>query len=96
MTGDKIKASFLNLSLVTRRLSLFFCCVLDSFYDVLVAGAATQVSFEAVTNLFLRGMRIALDQLRGGHNHSGRAVAALQAVTLPETFLHGMQVAVAG
>src|SRR5205085_7710228 len=51
--------------------------VLDGLDDVLVAGAAAQVSIEAVAYLFARGRRVAFEQLRGGHDHAGRAVAAL-------------------
>src|SRR5205085_5069096 len=51
--------------------------------------------FKAVTNFILRGIWVALKKLRGGQNHAGRAVAALQAVSFPETFLHRVKLAVA-
>ena len=39
---------------------------------------------------------MALQKLHTGHDHTGRAVAALQAVAFPETFLYGVQLPVAG
>src|SRR5205085_3782833 len=75
-------------------LSSVLCCILDGFDDVLVAGAATEIAFEAVAYLFARRAGIAFEQLRGAHDHAGRAIAALQAVTFPEALLHGMKFAV--
>src|SRR2546423_13790861 len=63
---------------------------------MLVACAAAQVSFEAVAYLFARWRGVSFEQLRGGDDHAGRAVAALKAVSLPEAFLDGMQFAVCG
>src|SRR5205085_54758 len=82
------------LSLVTRHMSLIFRCVLDSFDDMLVAGAAAEIAFEAVAYLFARRAGISFEQLRGRHDHAGRAIAALQAVAFPEALLHGMKLAV--
>src|SRR2546423_15699159 len=61
---------------------------------MLIAGAPAEISFQAVTNFFTRRMRIAIDDLRRGHDHSGRAIAALQSMLLPEAFLHRMQFAI--
>jgi hypothetical protein len=70
--------------------------VLNRFDDVLVAGAAAQIPFEPVANLVHAGIGIPIEYLRGGHDHSRRAVTALQTVLLPESFLHGMQISVCG
>src|SRR5579863_59776 len=48
--------------------------------DVLVAGAAAQIAFKPLADLFVAGIGIALDDLFGGHDHSGSAETALQAV----------------
>ena len=60
--------------------------------DVLVAGAAAQIAFQ----LFADGVvgeivALAMDDVDRGHDHAGRAEAALQAVMLAEGFLHRMQ-----
>ena len=68
--------------------------VLDCFDDVLVAGAATEIAIETVTDLFARRIGVALEQLRRSDDHSGCAVPALQSVSFPESFLHRMQFAV--
>ena len=61
--------------------------------NVLVASAAAQVSLQPPADLFLARVRIALQNLGCGHDHGGRALAALQAVMLPERLLHRMQLA---
>src|SRR5579871_766881 len=63
----------------------------DRLDDVVVAGAAADIAFE----LFADGVLVELVALAAhdvdrGHDHSGRAVAALQAVILAERFLHRM------
>src|SRR5262245_18630973 len=62
--------------------------------NVLVAGASAQIAFQAVTDLVRAGVRIALQDLSRGHDHSGRAIAALQAMVLPEALLNRVQFAV--
>src|SRR5215469_8694419 len=63
---------------------------------MLVSRASAEISFQAVPDLFGAGVRIALQDLRGRHDHARRAIAALQAVMLPESLLDGMQFAVLG
>src|SRR5262245_65776294 len=46
--------------------------------DVLVAGAATEIAFQPVTDLLFGGARIILEQSARGHNHSGRAIRAVE------------------
>src|SRR5258708_40259919 len=64
--------------------------------DVLVAGAAAEVAFDAVPDLRFGGVRIALEDLFRGHDHAGSAKSALRAVLVPEGFLHGVEFAVDG
>src|SRR5471030_1978619 len=59
--------------------------------DVLVAGAAAQIAFDPVADLVVRGIRVAGEQVRGGHDHAGGTEAALEAVFLPERILDGVQ-----
>ncbi len=62
--------------------------------NVLVSGAAAQVSFEAVTDVVFFDIRVRLDQLDGGHDHPRRAEPALEAMLLGESLLHDMQFSV--
>src|SRR6266851_8834386 len=52
---------------------------LHRIHNVLIAGAAAQIAFEAVADLFLGGLRIALQQLVRGHDHARCTETALQA-----------------
>ena len=63
--------------------------------DVLVSRAATDVALEPMTNLVFGGGRIAIEDLLRRHDHAGRAESALEAVLVPERFLHGIELAVA-
>src|SRR5215210_7185707 len=49
---------------------------LDGLHDVLVAGAAAEVPFEALPYLLLRRVRVLLQETNGGHDHARRAVTA--------------------
>src|SRR6266540_4212126 len=69
---------------------------LDGLDDVVVAGAAAEVALQPVTDLGLRGPRVALEELGGRHDHARRAEAALKPVLLPEAFLDGVELAVLG
>src|SRR5580704_2600334 len=69
----------------------------DGFDDVVVAGATAEIAFELVPDgRVVELVALAVDHVDGGHDHAGRAVAALQAVMLAERLLHGMQRAVRG
>src|SRR5216683_3350709 len=67
--------------------------ILHGTDNVLVACAAADVALERLTNLSFSGVGVVLQKLGGGHNHAGRAEAALQTMFLPEAFLKGVQVA---
>src|SRR5882672_12275044 len=70
-------------------------CVLDGLDDVHVPGAAAQVAGDRLADVLLAGLLGARKERAAGHQHARRAVAALQAVLLPEAFLDGVQLAVA-
>ena len=58
---------------------------------MLIAGTAAEVAGDALPNLLFAGRGIVLQQVDRGHDHARRAVAALQAVLLPEALLQRMQ-----
>src|ERR1044071_5614613 len=70
--------------------------VLDGFHDVVIPRAPAEIAFELVPDLLLGGLGVALDHLRGGHDHARGAEAALQPVLFPEAVLDGMELAVRG
>lgn len=59
--------------------------------DHLIAGAPTKIAFESDSDFPVCGMRILVEKTRRRHDHPGSAVAALEAVFLPEPFLHGAE-----
>src|SRR5689334_14079560 len=88
------RVSVLVMVVAPMSVASLGCGGAHGLHDVLVAGATAEVSFEAVADLVVSRVRIALEQLLRGHDHAGRAVSALEAVLIPEGFLDGMQVAV--
>src|SRR5438067_4366233 len=68
--------------------------VLDGLDDVHVPGAAAQVPGDGLADLRLARVPVAIEERAARQHHSRRAVAALQAVLLPEAFLHGVELAV--
>src|SRR6516162_934594 len=65
--------------------------------DVVVAGAAADVALELLADgVIVEVVTLAPDHVDRGHNHAGRAVAALQAMVLPKRLLHRMQRAIGG
>ena len=60
----------------------------------MIAGATTEVAFQAKPDVLFGRVRILVEQARGGHDHAGCAVAALQAMVLHEGLLHRVQRAV--
>ena len=69
--------------------------MLDRVDDVGIAGASAEVAFDRVRDFRARRFGIVLQELNASHNHPRRAVAALEAVALPEALLHGVQLAIA-
>src|SRR5213592_1979675 len=66
----------------------------DRVENVRVARAAAQVSAQPFGDLVARRLRVLREQMDGRHDHPGRAVATLQAVAVPESLLHRMQMTV--
>src|SRR4029079_5998545 len=67
---------------------------LDGLDDVVVPGAAAEVPLERLADLVVGRIRVPLEDLGGGHDHPGRAVAALERVVLVERTLERVQLAV--
>src|SRR3954462_8325549 len=68
--------------------------VLDGLHDVHVPGAAAEISGDGLPDLRLARVLVAIEERAARQHHSRRAVAALQAVLLPESFLHGVELSV--
>ncbi len=82
---------------LARSLSTSFLCrVFNCFDDMLIAGATAQVSFQPMPNLVARRIGIAIDNLARSYDHPRRAIATLQTVMFPESFLHRMQLSIRG
>src|ERR1700736_266559 len=69
---------------------------LDGVDDVLIPRATADVAVDAVTDLIVGWMGIALHYLFGGHDHARSTEAALGCVLTPEGVLHGIEAAVFG
>src|SRR5712671_1013154 len=69
-------------------------CGLDGLDDVRVPGAAAEVAADRLADVRFAGLLVPRQQRAPGHHHPRRAVAALQAVLLPERFLDGVELAV--
>jgi hypothetical protein len=68
---------------------------LHGFHDVLIPRASAEIAFQAVPDFSFRGIGISVKDLLGGHDHAGRAEAALKAVVIPEGLLDRMKGTVA-
>ncbi|MBA7626670.1 hypothetical protein ES703_34125 [subsurface metagenome] len=80
-----------------RFFSFFvFFPTFDSFQDPAVSRAAAEVSGERLFDLFIRRIRIAVDQGDSAHDHSGRAEAALNGSMIDKSPLQGMELAIPG
>src|SRR5712672_764143 len=66
------------------------CYRLDRLDDVLIAGAAADVSLERVPNLVLGRTRVLSEQAHRGEHHPARAIAALKRVVLVGRLLQWM------
>jgi hypothetical protein len=61
--------------------------MLDSFNNMLVAGAAAEVAREGMANLIFGGAGIFFQKGDEGHQNARGAEAALEAVFFPKTLL---------
>src|SRR5581483_10497756 len=69
----------------------------DSLDDVVIAGAAAKIAVEFVPDGFLvEVVALAVHHVDRGHDHAGRAIAALQSVVLTERRLHRVQFVASG
>jgi hypothetical protein len=62
----------------------------------LVARTPAKIAFEGVTNFFVGGVGVVLEQSDAGDDHAGGAKAALQAMFLPKSILDGVKRAILG
>src|SRR6266540_4370160 len=69
---------------------------LDRFDDVHIPRAAADVSLDRLADLRLARARVRVEQVLGRHQHSGRAVAALEGVIVAERLLERVQRPVVG
>ena len=60
-------------------------------HDLHVSRAHAQIPRQTLANLLFAGVRVLAQQRVGRHDHSGRAVSALEAVVLDEGLLNGVQ-----
>src|SRR5260370_10002273 len=74
-------------SLCTHLLS----SILNSTYNILIAGAAAYIALEPFAYLGFGRVGIVLEYLIGSHYHTRSTEAALQAMFLPATFLDWVQ-----
>jgi hypothetical protein len=58
---------------------------------MLVSGATTEVTIQAIPDFVFRRGGIPVQDLLGNHEHSRRAETALQAMLVPEGFLYPME-----
>jgi hypothetical protein len=58
---------------------------------VLIAGATTDVSSNALANFAIRGLRIVTQEFQGTEKHSWSAKTTLQSMVLPKSLLQGMK-----
>src|ERR1035438_6814922 len=69
-------------------------CGQHRFKDAHESGAAAEIACKPFANLRHAGVWIALDKLRGSHQHSRRADAALRAAAIEERLLNRMKLAI--
>src|SRR5689334_20846169 len=67
---------------------------LHGFHDIVVAGAAADVSLKPFADVSLTGIGVSPREIDGTHDHARRAKPALQSMMLAEGRLHGMQLTV--
>ena len=63
-------------------------------HDVLISRAPAQIAFNAMADLLIRRMRVAIQNLLRRHDHPRRTETALRAMLVPEGFLHPVQLPV--
>src|SRR5271155_1412115 len=66
-----------------------------SLYDWLITGAAADVAAESIDHVCPRRVRVAVEESLCGHQHAGRAIAALGGEAFHECVLQRMQIGAA-
>jgi len=61
-----------------------------------VTGAAAEVAFQGMANIRLGRVGVAVEQIHGGHHHTGGAEPALESVFFFKAFLNGMEITILG
>jgi hypothetical protein len=56
----------------------------DGGPDAHIGSTAAQIPTEALEHLFAGGLRVAIEEALGGHNETGRAIAALLSIIIHE------------
>jgi hypothetical protein len=70
------------------------CGILYGADNILISSTPANISIQAMADLRIRGMRIAIQQIHNRDDHAGRAETTLQAMLLPKGILYGMQIAI--
>src|SRR6185295_3761447 len=86
-TSAEVRRGCMAPPLLTRVGAQLLCRVLNGFDNVDVAGAAAEVAGDRLADLRFARIGILLQEGIAGQHHARRAVAALEAVLLPESFL---------
>src|SRR5205814_713953 len=68
---------------------------LDGGEDARIGAAPADVALHGPADLGFAGVWLVAQERHGGHDHAGRAVAALESVRVEEGLLHGMEVSTA-
>src|SRR5437660_11353311 len=68
----------------------------DRLDDVHVPGAPAEVALQTLSDVVIGRVWVLRQQVGGGQDESGRAVAALQSVLVPESLLERVQLPAAG
>src|SRR4029077_8840932 len=95
-TSAEVRRGCMAPPLLSRVGAQLLGRVLDGFDDVDIAGAAAEIAGDRLADLRLARIGVLLQEGVAGQHHAGRAVAALEAMLLPEAFLDRMELAVLG
>ena len=63
----------------------------DGFDDVMITGTAADIAFQPVTDFMVGRGRVVVHKVDRAHHHAWGTETALQAMIIPEGFLHRVQ-----
>ena len=72
-------------------LSLYFARVFDCLHDLVIAGAAAEISGDGLFDLVVGWVGFFFQQLCARHDEARRAISALDCAMFDEGFLYGMK-----